>query len=129
MSGFKTKNKHTKDFDLRMIERQAPHPTDQEIKEEVPGHQGDVDFSLMFGEPIRKNRELSYVFKLTAEKRSDFRFQKTVLENWLLDGKKDRIYDDDEMKYYYYEIYIIFKLLNVVFYYILLFFYFNYYIM
>ncbi|MCC5894828.1 MAG: hypothetical protein JJU16_05140 [Alkalibacterium sp.] len=97
----RTKGKHLKDFGLKLVWRDAPPPEQKEIKEPLFGVQGDLDFSLMLGEPVFNNRVIRYGVKTYVEDPEWFRLLKTRVENWLIDGRIDEIEDDYEGSYYY----------------------------
>lgn len=101
MGGFSTKGQHISDLGFRLINRNAPPPKDQEIRESIFGVHGDYDFSMILGEPIKENRLIKYVVRTRERERERFRLLKTRLENWLLDGQISPIYDDYEPGYYY----------------------------
>lgn len=49
-------------FKLRLIEREAPTPSEKEITEDIPFDQGQQDYSMILGERVFDNRELKYEF-------------------------------------------------------------------
>lgn len=101
IGGFYTKGKHVTEFGLTLIRREAPSPEDVFITESIVGKNGVYDFSLMMGEPIKKNRPLSYFLMGTERNQVRKLLNKTHLSNWLLDGRIREIYDDGEPGYYY----------------------------
>ena len=101
MSGFSTKGQHISDLGFRLISRNASPPDDVEVRESIFGVQGDYDFSMILGEPIKENRLITYVVRARETERARFRLLKTKLENWLLDGRISPIYDDYEIGYHY----------------------------
>lgn len=98
----RVKDKHIKEFGLNLISRYAPPPEQKEIKEPLFGIQGELDFSLMLGEPVYNNRRVQYIVKTYEQDPEWFRLLKTRLENWYMDGRVHRIYDDYD-GYYYFE--------------------------
>ena len=101
MNGFSTKGQHISDLGFRLMSRNAPPPEDMEVRESIFGVQGDYDFSMILGEPIKENRLITYVVRARETERARFRLLKTKLENWLLDGRISPIYDDYEIGYHY----------------------------
>lgn len=99
--GFKTKQKSPEEFGLRLISRYLPPPEDVDLPEEIPGMHGSVDFSMMFGERIAKNRPLTYEYQLFEPEPIKRNFVKRQVENWLLRGTHEPLWDDSEPLYYY----------------------------
>lgn len=99
--GFTTKGKRVEDFGPRMISRHLPAPEDVEMLEEIPGRHGMADFSMMHGERISKNRPLTYVYQFIEHNPEHRNFVKRQIENWLLRGSYENLYDDSEPLYYY----------------------------
>lgn len=69
------------DFDLYLVERDAPTPKEKEILQDVPFMQGSHDFSMMLGERIFDNRTISYEFVAFKKKYPE----RKVLENKIKD--------------------------------------------
>lgn len=55
---------NSKEMGLYLESRDAPTPSEKSITETIPGMQGVLDFSEIFGERIFDNREITYKFKL-----------------------------------------------------------------
>ncbi|WP_051910476.1 hypothetical protein [Carnobacterium pleistocenium] len=99
--GFNTKQNSPEKFGLRLINRYLPSPEDVELPEDIPGMHGSVDFSMMFGERIAKNRPLTYEYKLYEPDAIKRNFVKRQIENWLLRGTHEPLWDDSEPLYHY----------------------------
>src|SRR5690625_1096386 len=81
--GFERSGKHTRDFGMWLIDRQAPTPTEKEILESIPFMQGSYDFSNILGERVFENRQLTYVFEIQKRDYERRKINQTVIENWL----------------------------------------------
>lgn len=92
----RTKGKELKDFGLKLVRREAPPPEQKEVTEDIFGVQGELDFSLMMGEPMYHPRIVRYIVKTYEHDPKWFRLLKTRLEKWILDGQEDLIYDEYE---------------------------------
>lgn len=99
--GFLFEGIHTEDFDLELMERDAPPPTEKEIIEEVPFMQGVHDFSMFLGERIFGNRPLTYKFKTQASDYQKMKTKKTVITNRLMKNGIKPLYDDFDKGYVY----------------------------
>lgn len=98
---FRTKQSSPEDFGLQLISRYLPPPEDVELPEEIPGMHGSADFSMMFGERIAKNRPLTYELQIHEPDAIKRNFVKRQVENWLLKGGQEPLWDDSEPLYYY----------------------------
>ncbi|MDN6288890.1 MAG: hypothetical protein L0J63_01220 [Tetragenococcus koreensis] len=97
----RTKEKELKDFGLKLVKRDAPPPKQKEVTEDLFGIQGELDFSLMMGEPMYHPRTVSYTVKTYEHDPEWFRLLKTRLEKWILDGREAPIYDDYDPGLYF----------------------------
>jgi hypothetical protein len=99
--GFSRGGRHTRGFDMWLVDRQAPTPPEKLITDTVPFMQGNYDFSDILGERFYDNRTLSYVFEIKNRNYTNRKIVQTSLENWLMkDGFSD-LYDDHAEGYYY----------------------------
>lgn len=62
MEKIRTANFDSEVFKLRLIERDAPTPSEKQITENIPFVQGQQDYSMILGERVFNNRELEYEF-------------------------------------------------------------------
>ena len=62
--GFRRGEYHTSDYQMWLVDRQAPSPPEKEILESVPYMQGSYDFSNLLGERVYDNRVISYEFEI-----------------------------------------------------------------
>lgn len=99
--GFSFLGNHTSDYNLKLISRSDPSPSEKEVIESVPGMQGNYDFSGMFGERIFENRSLTYVFRMIARNYQQAKTKTKVISNWLMKPSVNSIYDDYNPNYYY----------------------------
>lgn len=56
-------NFNSKNENLYLIQREAPTPEEKSIIEDIPYMQGVLDFSMLLGERIFTNREITYTFQ------------------------------------------------------------------
>ncbi|MEB1809023.1 MAG: phage tail family protein [Bacillaceae bacterium] len=101
LDGFKYDNIHTREYAMRLIDRNVPSPTEKEIIENIPFMQGTLDFSMMLGERVYENRPLTYVFEIYERKRETRKVSDTVLKNWLIRKGILPLYDDYDRGYYW----------------------------
>lgn len=99
--GFKRGDKHTKDFELWLVNRSAPTPSEKSIVEDVPFMQGVYDFSTILGERVYQNRPLSFEFEYLQQSYEKRKVDQTVLENWLMRDGYTPLYDDHAEGYFY----------------------------
>lgn len=99
--GFTVDGKHTKDFGMSLISRQAPTPEEKTIIEDVPFMQGVYDFSMILGERIFNNRPLSYRFETYERDYNHRKVDETLLKNWLMKKGIQPLYDDHDKGFYY----------------------------
>ncbi|MEQ9809179.1 hypothetical protein [Streptococcus jiangjianxini] len=95
-------NFNSKDLELYLVERDAPTPNEKEIIEDIPFMQGVLDFSMILGERIFKNREITYKFiavdKTYAERKV---LERAVKRLTMLNGKNN-IYDTHNNRFYWF---------------------------
>lgn len=99
--GFQRGNRHTRDFKMWLVDRKAPTPEEKSIVENLPFVQGEYDFSTILGGRIYNNRPLTYQFEILNR---DYQSRKTIqtsLENWLMKGGYEFLYDTHDPGYYW----------------------------
>lgn len=101
VEGFQRGTKHTKEYNLWLIERNAPTPSEKEITDSVPFMQGLYDFSTILGERVYENRTISYQFEIIEGDYQSRKLIQTQLENWLMKDGYSPLYDDHAKGYYY----------------------------
>ncbi|MED4083866.1 phage tail protein [Halalkalibacterium halodurans] len=99
--GFRRSGRHTRDFNMWLVDRSAPTPDEKEILESVPFMQGEYDFSTILGERVYSNRTLSYVFEILDRDYTHRKTIQTAVENWLMKDGMAPLYDDHAEFYYY----------------------------
>lgn len=99
--GFQRGNRHTRDFKMWLIDRQAPTPEEKAIVENLPFVQGEYDFSTILGGRVYNNRPLTYQFEILNRDYQSRKIVQTALENWLMRDGFERLYDDHAEGYYY----------------------------
>lgn len=86
---------------LILVRRDAPTPEEKKIVEDIPYSQGEIDFSMLLGERVFRNRPLTYEF-ISKKMRYG---QRKVLENRIkrlnMMGDIGEIYDTHDAGYYW----------------------------
>lgn len=101
ITGITTKGKHSyNDFDLSISERKINIPAKRKITKSVPYMNGNYDFSLIFGDQCYDERECTYKFNLFGDNRIDLNNKKSIITEWLMNGSKEKLYDDEMPGYY-----------------------------
>lgn len=102
MLGITKGNKHSyNDFGVTIKSKKIGNPKKNKIKESVPFMHGSYDFSLLYGEQSYSERELKYVFNIISTTKQSLNLKKIRLQNWLLEGGQQKIYDDTIPGYYF----------------------------
>lgn len=99
--GFKFDGKHTSEYNLILLDRQADPPDEKEIIEEVPFMQGELDFSAILGQRVYKNRTLRFEMIIVNYSYERRKIIETSLTNWLMKPSHIKLYDDFNRHYYY----------------------------
>lgn len=99
--GFKYNGKHTREYDMRLVERNAPTPTEKRITENLPFMQGEYDFSMILGGRVYNNRPLTFKFELLNRYYTNRKSIQTSIENWLMNSGYTPLYDDHAEGYRY----------------------------
>lgn len=99
--GFTRDEVHTKEYNMWLVERSAPTPSEKRIIEDVPFMQGEYDFSMILGGRVYENRQLTYVFEMLERNYQSRKSIQTSLENWLMRSGHEPLYDDHAKDYYY----------------------------
>lgn len=102
MLGITKENKHSyNDFGVTIKSKVIGNPKKNKIKESVPFMHGSYDFSLLYGSQSYSEREMKYVFNIIGTTKQGLTFKKVRLQNWLLEGGQQKIYDDAIPGYYF----------------------------
>lgn len=99
--GISRDGRHTRDYQMWLVDRQAPTPPEKQIIDSIPFMQGNYDFSDILGERIYENRTISYVFEIKNRHYTNRKTVQTSLENWLMKSGMAPLYDDHAKGYYY----------------------------
>lgn len=99
--GIVRSGKHTKEYNMWLVDRSAPTPQEKSITETVPFMNGLYDFSDILGERTFENRSLSYTFEILQMDYTDRKSIQTSIENWLMKDGYAPLYDDHAKNYYY----------------------------
>ena len=95
MNGIIKGNKHSfKDFNITIAKRDIGIPKKNKITEKIPFSNVTYDFSLLYGEQTYDERSLSYTFNIIGKNKNDMNVKKTNILTWLMDGGKEKLYDD-----------------------------------
>ena len=91
----------TKDFDMYLIERDAPTPEEFEQHISVPYRQGYIDFSHRNGERVYNGRTLTYVFQIFGATKNERKVKEFNITNWLMNSGETQLVDSHDFDYYY----------------------------
>lgn len=81
------------DFGASIAERTINPPPKKEIKETVPFSNVTYDFSAINGELYWGERELEYIFEITAPNPEELENKKTAFANWVMNVMEEKIFD------------------------------------
>lgn len=93
---------NSKDLGLYLIERDAPTPEEKEVVENIPFMQGEMDFSMLLGERVFSNRELTYVFEAFDLPYSQRKILERTVKRLLMPSGKSNLYDTHSGKFFWY---------------------------
>lgn len=93
--------KTTKEFDMYLIERDAPTPEEMEQHVTAPYRQGYIDFSSRNGERIYNGRTLTYVFQIFGVTYEQRKAKEFLITNWLMNSPESKLIDSHDIQYYY----------------------------
>lgn len=80
-------------YDASVASRTIGTPAKKEIKETVPFSNVTYDFSAINGELYWEERELEYVFEITANTPAELESKKTAFASWVMNVMNENIYD------------------------------------
>lgn len=89
------------DFNLFLLERDAPSPDEKEVIENIPYMQGVLDFSMILGERIFSNREITYKFQAFDVEYEDRKLLEIAIKQKLMPFGKQQIFDTHDLGYYW----------------------------
>lgn len=89
------------DFGASMAFRTISHPAKKEIKETVPFSNRTYDFSKINGEQYWNERELQFVFEITANNPEDLEHKKYRFSNWVMNVFNEEIHDPFDQEFHY----------------------------
>lgn len=81
------------DFGASIATRHIGTPTKKSIRETVPFSNVTYDFSKIDGELYWNERELEYVFEMTASTPEELEEMKTAFSNWVMNVFEEKIHD------------------------------------
>lgn len=100
--GIAINGKHSyRDFDLYISESIIGLPKRKMITATVPYMNGYYDFSGICGKLYYTERELKYVFDITADNIEELEEIKNKVCNWLESADQSEIYDDSDPDYHF----------------------------
>ncbi|MFS1663354.1 hypothetical protein [Streptococcus sp. zg-JUN1979] len=92
---------NSKEMGLYLMSREAPTPDEQTIVESIPGMQGVLDFSGIYGERIFDNREITYQFKLINKPYDKRKYYETAIKQALMPYGNQMLFDSFNGRYYW----------------------------
>lgn len=92
---------NTREYNMFLVNRDAPSPEEKEIIEDIPFSQGVFDFSMIFGERFFKNRDITYEFLLIEHEYRDRAEFETMLKQRLLPHGIQKLYDSHDNSFYW----------------------------
>lgn len=102
MSGLTINDRNTwDDFGALLNSRDISPPEIQNITEEIPFVDGEIDFTYMDGKVHYKPRSLVYIFEFVEYPKTKLRNKVTAFENWIFSLGVCNIYDEDVDGWYY----------------------------
>lgn len=81
------------DFGASLAKRTIGAPKKKTIKETLPYSNNTYDFSAINGEVYWEERELEYIFEMTASTPEDLEDMKTAFANWVMNVMNEDIFD------------------------------------
>lgn len=81
------------DFEASVKERKKTSPKKKKIKETVPFSNQTYDFSAINGEVYWEERELTYVFEITASSAEELETKKQPFVSWVMNVMDEEIHD------------------------------------
>lgn len=91
----------SRDYEMRLMSRNAPTPSKREIIESLPFTHGNYDFSRVLGEDFYNNRPITYVFHLHENEYNVRKVKQTSFENELMKLGITQLRDSYSEGYYY----------------------------
>lgn len=101
VEGFAVNGKHSREYNLILLDRIADPPQEKQIIENVPFMQGVYDFSAILNQRVYENRPIQFemlIVDYVYERRKSI---ETSLTNWLMQPFNIKLYDDFNRNYYY----------------------------
>ena len=89
------------DFDASVASRAIGSPAKKVIKETVPFSNKTYDFSKINGELYWEERELEYVFEITADNPEQLEEKKRNFSGWIMNVMEEEIYDPFDPDFYF----------------------------
>lgn len=81
------------DFEASVKEREIKDGAKKEIKESVPFSNVTHDFSAINGEVYWEDKELKYVFEITADTPEELEEKKINFKSWVMNVAGEKLYD------------------------------------
>lgn len=96
------KDFNSKDLNLYLLERDAPTPDEKEVIESIPFMQGELDFSMLLGERVFENREITYVFEAFNTPYSERKVLERTIKKLVMPHGRSNLYDTHNGKFFWY---------------------------
>lgn len=92
---------NSKSEGLFLISRDAPTPSEKNIVKNLPYRQGNLDFSMLLGERVFENRELTFKFILPDMEYQKRKLMEIKIKRQLMRHGNNRLYDSAIQGYYW----------------------------
>ena len=89
------------DFEASVKERTIKDGAKKEIKDSVPFSNVTYDFSAINGEIYWEDKELEYVFEITADTPEELEVKKIAFKSWLMNVMGEKLYDPFILDYHF----------------------------
>lgn len=89
------------DFEASVSERKIKDGAKKEIKDSVPFSNVTYDFSAINGEIYWEDKELEYVFEITADTPEELEEKKLAFKSWLMNVMGEKLYDPFILDYHF----------------------------
>lgn len=89
------------DFEASVKERKIKDGAKKEIKDSVPYSNVTYDFSAINGEVYWEDKELEYVFEITADTPEELEVKKIAFKSWLMNVMGEKLYDPFILDYHF----------------------------
>lgn len=89
------------DFEASVATRTIGQPKKKTVKETIPYSNTTYDFSKINGEVYWEERELEYIFEMTASSAEELEEMKAAFSDWIMNVFQDTLYDPHIPDYHF----------------------------